>query len=87
MKTAVVTGVAGQDGSYLAEHLVEKGYFVIGVDRRRPNDPRAPSRVNLESVKNNQALKIVDGDITDPIFIITDSGKNNFPLQSLQSFI
>ena len=34
MKTAVITGVTGQDGSYLAEFLLEKGYRVIGVVRR-----------------------------------------------------
>lgn len=34
MKTAVITGVTGQDGSYLAELLLEKGYKVIGLKRR-----------------------------------------------------
>lgn len=34
MKTAMVTGVTGQDGSYLAEFLLEKGYRVIGLKRR-----------------------------------------------------
>ena len=34
MKTALITGVTGQDGSYLAELLLEKGYEVIGVKRR-----------------------------------------------------
>ena len=34
MKTAIVTGVTGQDGSYLAEFLLEKGYFVVGCKRR-----------------------------------------------------
>ncbi|HZL92563.1 MAG TPA: GDP-mannose 4,6-dehydratase, partial [Vicinamibacterales bacterium] len=33
-KRAVVTGITGQDGSYLAEFLLEKGYEVIGVVRR-----------------------------------------------------
>src|SRR6266851_4175845 len=37
-KTAVVTGVTGQDGSYLAELLLEKGYEVIGVVRRTSHD-------------------------------------------------
>jgi GDPmannose 4,6-dehydratase len=37
-KTAVITGVTGQDGSYLAEHLLEKGYEVIGVVRRTSHD-------------------------------------------------
>ncbi|MGH9262332.1 MAG: GDP-mannose 4,6-dehydratase, partial [Acidimicrobiales bacterium] len=38
-KTAVITGVTGQDGSYLAELLLDKGYEVIGVVRRTSYDP------------------------------------------------
>ncbi len=34
MKTALITGITGQDGSYLAEHLLAKGYRVVGVVRR-----------------------------------------------------
>ena len=34
MKTALITGVTGQDGSYLAEFLLEKGYEVHGIKRR-----------------------------------------------------
>ncbi len=34
MKTALITGVTGQDGSYLAEFLLEKGYDVHGMIRR-----------------------------------------------------
>ena len=34
MKTALITGVTGQDGSYLAEFLLEKGYQVHGLKRR-----------------------------------------------------
>lgn len=34
MKTAIVTGVTGQDGSYLAELLLSKGYRVVGLKRR-----------------------------------------------------
>ena len=34
MKVAIITGVAGQDGSYLAELLLKKGYRVIGIKRR-----------------------------------------------------
>jgi len=33
-KTALITGVTGQDGSYLAELLLEKGYVVHGIKRR-----------------------------------------------------
>lgn len=34
MKTAIITGITGQDGSYLAELLLNKGYFVVGLKRR-----------------------------------------------------
>ena len=34
MKTALITGITGQDGSYLAEMLLKKGYKVVGVKRR-----------------------------------------------------
>ncbi len=34
MKTALITGVTGQDGSYLAELLIDKGYRVVGMVRR-----------------------------------------------------
>jgi GDPmannose 4,6-dehydratase len=33
-KTALITGITGQDGAYLAELLIEKGYFVHGLRRR-----------------------------------------------------
>jgi len=33
-KTAIITGITGQDGSYLAELLLKKGYFVVGIKRR-----------------------------------------------------
>src|SRR5688500_6318323 len=38
MPTALVTGITGQDGSYLAEYLLEQGYRVIGVTRRTSTD-------------------------------------------------
>ena len=37
-KVALITGVTGQDGSYLAELLLEKGYRVVGTDRRKDDD-------------------------------------------------
>ncbi len=39
MKTALITGITGQDGSYLAEHLLTKGYRVVGVVRRSSTTP------------------------------------------------
>ena len=38
MKTALITGITGQDGSYLAEFLLEKGYQVYGLLRRGSTD-------------------------------------------------
>ena len=51
MKTALITGITGQDGSYLAEFLLEKGYDVHGMIRRNSSDYR--ERIaHLEGVKN-----------------------------------
>ena len=38
MKTALITGIRGQDGAYLAQLLLEKGYRVVGTDRRKDDD-------------------------------------------------
>ena len=38
MKVALITGITGQDGSYLAELLLEKGYEVHGIKRRIPTN-------------------------------------------------
>src|SRR5512141_1781576 len=38
-KTALITGITGQDGSYLAEFLLEKGYRVVGIVRRSSTTP------------------------------------------------
>src|SRR5262245_14873248 len=66
MKTALITGITGQDGSYLAEHLLTKDYVVYGIIRRSSSfnteridhlyqDPHAP----------NPRLKLVHGDLND----------------------
>ena len=34
MRTAIVTGISGQDGAYLSQHLLKKGYRVVGAERR-----------------------------------------------------
>ena len=66
MKTAIVSGAAGQDSSYLIEHLLAKDYFVIGIDKRRTH-PEARRLIN--HLIGHNKLKIVDGDITDSTFI------------------
>jgi GDPmannose 4,6-dehydratase len=70
MKVALITGITGQDGSYLAELLLEKGYEVHGIKRRSSSfntdridhlyqDPHHP----------NQKLKLHYGDLSDPMNI------------------
>src|SRR5918998_2010003 len=64
MKTALITGVTGQDGSYLAEFLLEQGYEVIGMIRRS-------STVNFERIKHIQDdLTLVPGDLMDEVSLV-----------------
>ncbi len=59
MKTALITGITGQDGSYLAEFLLEKGYRVVGLVRRS-------STVNFERIAHIQdRIELISGDLTD----------------------
>jgi GDPmannose 4,6-dehydratase len=59
MTTAIITGITGQDGSYLAELLLTKGYRVIGVARRS-------STVNYERIDHLlDDITIVQGDLQD----------------------
>ncbi|MCC7117884.1 MAG: GDP-mannose 4,6-dehydratase [Anaerolineales bacterium] len=59
MATAIITGITGQDGSYLAELLLKKGYQVVGVARRS-------STVNNERIKHLlDDITVVQGDLQD----------------------
>ena len=64
MKTALIFGVTGQDGSYLSEFLLDKGYRVIGVKRR--SSSINTGRVNhlIDSFEQNR-FELLHGDITD----------------------
>ncbi|HBY96602.1 MAG: GDP-mannose 4,6-dehydratase [Ardenticatenaceae bacterium] len=58
-KTALITGVTGQDGSYLAEFLLECGYRVIGMVRRT-------STINFDRIKSFQdRIELAQGDLLD----------------------
>ena len=61
MKRALITGINGQDGSYLAEFLLEKGYEVWGILRRNSNPESQTSRIQ-HIFKD---IKLVYGDLTD----------------------
>lgn len=60
MKTALITGITGQDGSYLADILLGKGYKVHGLYRHSSTG----NFKNIESIKHR--LNLHQGDITDP---------------------
>ncbi len=61
MKTAFITGISGQDGSYLAELLLEKNYKVVGLIRRSSNLLRS----RIDHLRSNKNLTLKYGDITD----------------------
>ncbi len=66
MKKALITGITGQDGSYLAEFLLEKGYEVHGVTRRASISNTA--RIDHLLAKN--AITLHDGDLSDSSSLI-----------------
>ncbi len=72
-KTALITGITGQDGSYLAELLLSKGYKVHGIIRRS-------SSINTERIDhiyNNPNLKLHYGDVTDSLTLMNVLKKYN----------
>jgi len=56
MKTAIITGITGQDGSYMAEFLLEKGYHVVGVVRRSSSEKFE----RIEHIRNKIDLEEAD---------------------------
>jgi GDPmannose 4,6-dehydratase len=64
-RKALITGITGQDGSYLAELLLEKGYRVFGLVRRS-------STINFERINHLQdQVELVPGDLLDPSSLIS----------------
>ena len=64
MPTALITGITGQDGSYLAEFLLDKGYQVIGMVRRS-------STVTFERIEHIQdQIELAPGDLLDQMSIV-----------------
>lgn len=61
-RVAVITGTAGQDGSYLAEYLLEKGYWVVGMVRRNSS---LISLDRLEHARKHPKMTLMYGDVTD----------------------
>jgi GDPmannose 4,6-dehydratase len=65
-KSALITGITGQDGAYLAKLLLEKGYKVHGLMARRGSD----SLWRLREVGVSEDVTLIDGDLTDVTSII-----------------
>ena len=61
MKSAIIFGVTGQDGSHLSDLLLEKNYKVIGVSRRSSTD----NTCRIKHILDNENFVLVQGDITD----------------------
>lgn len=61
MKKAIISGLTGQDGSYLAENLLDKGYEVYGIVRR----VSTPNYKNIQHLLEEPNLHLEEGDITD----------------------
>ena len=66
MKKAIITGITGQDGSHLADLLLEKNYEVIGVARRCSVD----TTERIKHLRDLDKFKLIEGDITDVSSVI-----------------
>ena len=66
MKIALITGITGQDGAYLTEYLLNKGYFVHGIKRRSSllNTDRI-DHLYQDPHEQGVRLKLHYGDLTD----------------------
>ncbi len=63
-KTALITGITGQDGSYMAEFLLKKNYKVFGLERRSSNK----NRKNIEHITDK--LEMISGDLCDEASLV-----------------
>ena len=79
MKKALITGITGQDGAYLAELLLKKGYQVHGLRRRSSlfNTQRIDKFIEDKSV-NNKKFFLYHGDLTDSLSLVSIINKNNY---------
>lgn len=66
MKTALITGITGQDGSYLAEFLLKKGYDVHGIVRRSSTEKKE----RIEHLISAENFRLHYGDLTDSLSLV-----------------
>ena len=87
-KKALITGVSGQDGAYLALLLLEKGYDVFGMLRRSSLAEFSDARLRWLGIENR--VKLIEGDITDLCSlnrIVRDVGPDEVYNLAAQSFV
>ena len=71
IKKAIITGITGQDGSYLAELLLEKGYEVHGIKRRSSSfNTSRIDHLYQDPHENNRNFILHHGDLTDTSCLI-----------------
>src|SRR5690349_15483690 len=88
MKTAIVTGITGQDGAYLAELLLSKGYRVYGTYRRTSSVNFW--RIEELGIHNHPELHLVEHDLTDlsaSIRLLQQTGASEVYNLAAQSFV
>jgi GDPmannose 4,6-dehydratase len=88
MKKAIVTGITGQDGAYLARHLLQHDYEVVGINRRSSTSEKSYTKLEWLGVADD--VKFVDGDLTDIsslIRVINDVAPNEVYNLGAQSFV
>ncbi|NQZ12206.1 MAG: GDP-mannose 4,6-dehydratase, partial [Algicola sp.] len=88
MKTAIITGITGQDAAYLAELLLDKGYKVYGTYRRTSSVNFW--RIETLGIENHDNLELVEYDLTDlstAIRLLQSTGATEIYNLAAQSFV
>jgi GDPmannose 4,6-dehydratase len=84
MPTALITGITGQDGSYLAEFLLERGYKVVGIVRRSSTTPYERISHLIDRVELVSADLLDQSSLTD---VVSDSKPDEIYNLAAQSFV
>jgi GDPmannose 4,6-dehydratase len=85
-KKALITGITGQDGAYLADFLLQRGYEVVGLVRRSS----LPHLERLERLGISDRVKLIEGDLNDQLSIVNvlkDEAPGEFYNLGAQSFV
>src|SRR4030081_1716067 len=86
MSRALITGITGQDGAYLSEFLLAKGYEVVGLVRRNST----PNLSRLEQLGVVDRITFLEGDLGDQLSIVNavmDAEPTEFYNLAAQSFV